>query len=82
MTTKFIGIKEFRQNMAKIANRVRKNNEKLIVLRKNKPMFELCPLSDEEVFKESFIRGVEEAKEQVKKKEVYSQEEILKEFGL
>ncbi|HEC32748.1 MAG TPA: type II toxin-antitoxin system Phd/YefM family antitoxin [Candidatus Kaiserbacteria bacterium] len=82
MTTKFIGIKEFRQNMAKIANRVRKNNEKLIVLRKNKPVFELRPLSDEEVFKESFIRDVEEAKEQVKKKEVYSQEEILKEFGL
>ena len=45
MATRFIGMKQLRQNMAKIAGEARKKNERLVVLRKNEPIFELRPLS-------------------------------------
>lgn len=82
MNTKFVGTKQLRQNMAKIANEAQKKNERIIVLRKNKPLFELRPLSDEDSLVESFRRDIEMAREQVKKGEVYSQSDVLKSLGL
>jgi len=82
MTTKFIGTKELRQNMAKITKDAQKKNERIIVLRKNKPVFELRPLSDEAALSESFKHEIDSARTQVKKGQVYSQEDILKEFGV
>ena len=82
MVTKFVGTKELRQNMAKITKDAQEKNERIIVLRKNKPIFELRPLSKEDSLSESFIREIEEARKQAKDGEVYSQEEVLKEFGI
>ncbi|HEC30637.1 MAG TPA: type II toxin-antitoxin system Phd/YefM family antitoxin [Candidatus Yonathbacteria bacterium] len=82
MNTKFVGTKELRQNMAKITKDAQKKNERIIVLRKNKPVFELRPLSDEASLIESFRKDIEEAQGQARRGEVYTQEEILKEFGL
>ncbi len=82
MTTKFIGVKDLRQNMAKITKDAQKKNERIVVLRKNQPIFELRPLSGEDIYKESFIKDIKEAIRQAKRREVYSQEDILKEFGL
>ena len=45
MITRFVGTKELRQNMAKIAREAQEKNERIIVLRKNQPIFELRPLS-------------------------------------
>ena len=82
MKTKFIGTKQLRQNMAKITKDAQKKNERIIVLRKNKPIFELKPLSEKDFFIESFAREIDLAKKQAKKGEVYSQKDILKELGL
>jgi hypothetical protein len=82
MTTKFIGTKELRQNMAKITKQAQKKNERIIVLRKNQPIFELRPLSGKSFYTEKFIKDIEEARTQVRKGEVYTQEEVLKELGL
>ena len=82
MATKFIGTKQLRQNMAKITNDALKKKDRIIVLRKNKPIFELRPLSDEDAFVESFRQDIEEAREQARKGEVFSQEEILRELGV
>lgn len=82
MTTKFVGTKELRQDMAKITKDAQKNNERIIVLRKNKPIFELRPLSDEAALAESFIRDIEEAREDVKKGRVHSQQDIEKMLGI
>ena len=71
-----------RQNMAKITKDAQKKNERIIVLRKNKPIFELKPLSEKDFFIESFAREIDLAKKQAKKGEVYSQKDILKELGL
>jgi len=82
MTTRFVGIKELRQDMAKITKEAQKKNQRIIVLRKNKPVFELRPLSDEDSLIESFTRDITEAKAQVKRGETHTQEEVLKELGL
>ena len=82
MTTKFIGIKELRQNMAKITEQARKNNQRLIVLRKNEPIFELRPLSKKDATLERLALDIQEGLEDVKAGRVYSHEEIKNYFGL
>ena len=68
--------------MAKIARNAQKKNERIIVLRKNQPIFELRPLSSEDSFAESFYKDIAEAREDVKRGRVYSQAQIEKRFGL
>ena len=82
MTTKFIGVKEFRQNMAKISEMARKKNQRLIVLRKNEPIFELRPLSKKDATLERLALDIHEGLEDVKAGRVYSHEEIKDFFGL
>ena len=82
MTTKFIGVKEFRQNMAKISEMARKKNQRLIVLRKNEPIFELGPLSKKDATLERLTLDIQEGLEDVKAGRVYSHEEIKDFFGL
>lgn len=82
MTTRFIGIKELRQNMAKVSDRALKKNERVIVLRKNKPIFELKPLTGSDALVESFRRDIEEARLSVRAGNVYTQDETRKMLGL
>lgn len=82
MTTKFVGTKELRKDMAKITKEAEENNERIIVLRKNKPIFELRPLSDEDALVESFRRDIEEARKDVREGRVHTQEEVEKKLGL
>ena len=82
MTTRFVGIKEFRQNMAQLALKARKNNERLVILRKNEPIFELRPLSKKDATLEALMRDIEEAREDVRAGRVYSLEEVQKSLGL
>ena len=80
--TRFIGLKEFRQNMAKFSEQAQKKGERLIILRKNKPLFELLPLSSEDAVLERLVHDIDEALEDVKQGRVYSHEEMKKMFGL
>lgn len=82
MATKFVGIKELRQDMAKITKNAQERGDRIIVLRKNKPVFELWPLTDEAALVESFRRDIEEALDEKRKGEVYSQDEVEKILGL
>jgi PHD/YefM family antitoxin component YafN of YafNO toxin-antitoxin module len=82
MTTKFVGTKELRQDMAKIAKNAEKKRERIIVMRKNQPIFELKPLNSDEALIESFRRDIEEARTDARKGDVYTQEEVMRELGL
>ncbi|MBI2097807.1 MAG: type II toxin-antitoxin system Phd/YefM family antitoxin [Candidatus Vogelbacteria bacterium] len=82
MAIKFIGIKELRQNMAKISSAARKRRERLIVLRKNEPLFELRPLSDQNALIETFRRDMEEAHADVRAGRLYTQKEARQMLGL
>ncbi len=82
MTTKFVGTKELRQSMAKITKEAQDKNQRIIVLRKNKPVFELRPLTDEDALLESFRKDIEEALLDKKKGRVKSQAQVEKMLGL
>ena len=81
MTTRFVGIKEFRQNMAKLSNKMLRNNERLIVLRKNKPLIELRPIQKQEKLFE-FYKEIEDARASARAGNVYTQDEVRKMLGL
>ena len=65
MTTRFVGIKEFRQNMSSFALRARKNNERLVILRNSEPLFELWPLSKRDATLERLLEDVEESRREI-----------------
>ncbi len=82
MVTRFVGIKELRQNMAKISAEAQKKHERVIVLRKNKPIFELKPLAHNDLLIETFRRDIEEARASAHAGNVYTHDEVRKTLGL
>ena len=48
---KIIGLKDLRYNMEKYANKV-KNGESFIILKRNKPVFKLSPVDENENWEE------------------------------
>lgn len=82
MTTRLVGLKDFRQNLATYTKTAQQQNIRYVVLKKNVPVLEVRPLSPKESAMEKFVAEIAEARTQVKRGEVYTQEEIMKEFGL
>lgn len=82
MTVKTIGIKEFRQNITSIWKKAQKNKIKYIVMYHALPILEVTPIDKKTATLEKLAAEIAEAREQVKRGEVYTQEEIMKEFGL
>lgn len=82
MTTKVIGIKEFRQNITSLWKEARKKNIRYVVMYHSKPIFEVNPFQEEELILENLRRDVKEARAQARRGEVYSHEDMMKEFGI
>lgn len=82
MTTRLIGIKELRQNMAAISEAALKKNQRLIVLKKNRPVFELRPISPAMASLEQLLGSLEEAEADVRAGRVYSPGQAKKKLGL
>lgn len=80
MTTKFIGIKEFRSNITSYVRRARKGKERFVVMSRNQPLFEITPFAENEGL-ESFFADILTAKNDVATGRVYSQADILAEFA-
>jgi len=79
METKFIGIKEFRQNISDFAKKAQANKTKFVVVNRNKPLFELVPFKEGTTL-DSFFNDVLAAKKDVQEGRVHTQEEILSEL--
>jgi len=60
----------------------RKENIRYIVMYHSKPILEVNPVNDDELSIEHFAEEIKTARKQVKNKEVYSQDKIMKEFGM
>lgn len=82
MTTKLIGLKEFRQNIASFTNEARKKNIRFIVLKKNIPVLEVKAIDEKAFALEKMTTEIHEARQQVQQGKVYSQKEIMDEFGI
>ena len=82
MTTKFIGVREFRQNISSLYKNAAKKNIRYIVLNKNRPVFEVKPIGKKEAVLESLMASVAAAEADIKAGRVYSWEQVKKELGL
>lgn len=82
MTMKFIGVREFRQNISGLYKTAQKKNIRYIVLNKNRPVFEVKPLNQKEVVLESLLASIAEAEADIKAGRVYSLDEVRRELGL
>lgn len=82
MTTKFIGLKEFRQNLAGYTKEAKLKNVRFIILKKNVPVLEVKALDEKEFTLEELAKQTAEARKQYKAGKFYTQKQIMKEFGL
>jgi len=82
MTTKLIGIKQFRQNVTNLWKEARTKKIRYIVLFHSKPVFEVNPISEEDILMERLAVDVAKAREQYKRGEYYTEEETFKKLGL
>ena len=80
MNTKFIGVKEFRQNIAAYAKKARSAKTRYIVVNRNVPLFELTPFDESESL-DSIFNEVMKAKADVAAGKFYTQEQILADLG-
>jgi antitoxin (DNA-binding transcriptional repressor) of toxin-antitoxin stability system len=81
MNTKFIGVKDFRQNMSDYAKRARKGDSRYIVMNRNKPLFEIKAFADDE-YLDSFVADIARAEADVAAGRVISHEALVKKLGL
>ena len=81
MTTTFISIKEFRQNIATFAKRAKQKagKERIVVMNRTTPLFEVAPFASDETLS-TLMTSLQEAKQDVKKGRVYSHDEVLREL--
>ena len=82
MTTKFIGIKEFRQNMTKLYKSGKKKNVRFIVMNHSEPFLKVELIDEDELIMKVFAKDIEEALAQVKRGEVHTPEEVRRHLKL
>lgn len=82
MITKFIGMKDFRQNLSAYAKKAQKDDIRFIVLRKNVPVFEVIPIDEKDFALEKIKKELDEAEGEYENGNYYKHEEVMKMFGL
>lgn len=82
MTTKFVGMKDFRQNLSQYMTAANKENVKFIILKKNVPVLEVSPIDEKQYAYTKLRADLDEAEQQIREGKFHSQEEVMKEFGL
>jgi hypothetical protein len=79
--TKFVGVKEFRQNMAELAKVARQKNQKIVVMNRNQPLFEVMPYAPGNDLS-TLVADIATARRDVAEGRVYTHEQIKAElFG-
>lgn len=81
MNTKFVGIKDFRKNIADYVECARAGNARFIIMNRNKPLFEIKPFAEDE-YLDSFVASVVKAEAEVVKGKHHSQAEVMSELGI
>ncbi|MDP2631046.1 MAG: hypothetical protein Q8P56_06615 [Candidatus Uhrbacteria bacterium] len=82
MTTQFVGLKDFRQNLATYTAQVRTANTRLIILKKNKPILDVRGLDEKNSSLEQLAYDIALAREDVKMGRIYTMEQVRKTLGL
>ncbi|QQR65352.1 hypothetical protein IPH92_02100 [Candidatus Kaiserbacteria bacterium] len=81
MNTKFIGVKDFRQNISDYAKRAQKSDTRYIVMNRNKPLFEIKAFAEDE-YLDSFVADIAKAEADVARGNYHTHEEVMKVLGI
>ena len=81
MNTKFIGIKDFRQNISRYAKQAKRGKTRVVITKHDDPIFELKPVAEEE-YSDEVVARVLAAEADVAKGNYYTHEEVVEELGL
>lgn len=80
MTTRLIGIKEFRQNLSKLSKEARKNNICFVVMHHSTPLFKVEPLEEDDLIDQLIIQNYEKeiqtGLKQMKRGETYTPAQV------
>lgn len=82
MTTKAIGIKEFRNNINSLWKQACEKQIRYVVLRHSVPIWEVKPIDEDALIVEKFWDEIMAAKKSAEKGEYYTHEEVVKMLGL
>jgi len=82
MTTRFVGLKELRSSMSRITQEASRLRQRLIVLKKNRPLFELRPLSADDMALWAFHKEIEDARQSARQGKTYSTKQVRQMLGL
>ena len=82
MVTKLIGVKEFRQNIARYHAQAKKHGWRFIVLNRNKPMWEVRPVTEKQATLEKLAADIAEARADVKAGRVYTPDQVRNYLGI
>lgn len=82
MVTKLVGVKEFRQNIATYYKKSIKNNWCFLIMNRNKPIFEVRPVSHKDITLEKLQADIAQAREDYKQGRYYTAEEVRKHLGI
>jgi hypothetical protein len=80
MTTKLIGLKEFRLHLTAITKDAMGKNYRIIVLNKNKPILEIYPIKTNTIEMDRLEQEVKEAREDFEKGKFFTEEEVINMF--
>ena len=81
MTTRVIGIKEFRQNMSRLSKEAKKKKIRFIVMNHLVPVFEVNAIADEEALEdqlllEKYSKQIERGMKDYKRGKFFTAEEV------
>lgn len=87
MTTKLIGVKEFRKNMSKLSKGSKRKKVCYIIMNHAVPMWKVEPVENEDdlidqLLLERYAKEIAKAREQHKRGEGFTTEELRKSLGL
>ncbi len=82
MTTRVIGIKEFRQNMTKLWKQGKTQNVRFIVMHHSKPIMDVKPIDEDVLILEQFAGDIEKAMQDVRKGRIYTPKQAKAKLGL
>jgi len=82
MTTKLIGIKDFRENITSMWKEAIEKKIRYIVMYHATPILEINPIDEEDFVLDNLMKDVKEARIQVKKGQTYSSAEVYKKLGI
>lgn len=83
MTTKFVSIKEFRQNIASYAAKAQAaaDTDRYIVMSHSKPLFEVKPFAPKTKL-DKLVADIAAAEEDIRHGRLYSHQEALETLGI